>query len=322
MNTVWDKRGLEFGFVWIFSIIAGVSILLLSIYGATQIGETQRFETDASVAKKLTIITDPLEAGFTSATFGTISFNAETRVRNLCNAIGFGANDIAAATKSGFGSEWLDYSAATTVREKYIFGHEEDSGETFYVLSKAFNFPYKIADYVVLMTDQRAYCFIDAPKSIREELEALRMPVIGFDNCTFAGDVEVLDVCFGGGTCDIVVEPGCDSCTDVYGSGLVRYPNGRSSQYAGSLLYPAIFSDKITYECDVQRLLYRGGTTAKILARKADLMNARGCSTNLEPVLQGWSTSLLSSDISGMVNLYPDALALEGAHKWEVCGVW
>ena len=104
-----DKRG-EFGFVWIFAIIAGISILLLSIYGATKIGEPLRAESDAAIGKKLTVFTDPLEAGFTSATFGMIEFQQETKIQNFCNPIGFGDNSISASSRSSIGKEFLPFS--------------------------------------------------------------------------------------------------------------------------------------------------------------------------------------------------------------------
>jgi hypothetical protein len=313
-----DKRA-EFGFVWLFAIIAGIAILLLSIYGATQIGGTQRYETHASIAKKLTVLTDPLEAGFTSATFGTIKFQQETRIRNLCSDIGFGENSIAASSRSGVGKEWLDFGPATSIKEKYVFGKEEDSGETYYVLSKAFDYPYKIADFIVLISDKKKYCFLDAPKEVREELESLKIPVVSFENCS-SGDY--VDVCFGKEGCDISVIGGCDSCQDVFETGIVKLENGGVVSYVGDLIYPAIFSGKGNFECNVHRLLYRGSIVGKILARKADLMNARECNTNLGPVLYGWSSALGNASIDDMVGLYGSAVKLEESAKWEVCGVW
>jgi len=315
-----NKRG-DFGFVWIFSIIAGTSILLLSIYGATQIGETQRTETDAAIAKKLTVLTDPLEAGFASASFGTIKFQQETRIQNLCNPIGFGDNHVSASSESGIGKKFLEFSPGTTIKEKYLFGYEEDSGETFYVFSKPFNFPYKIADFLIMLSDERDYCFIDTPNYIEKILSDLDIPVIFFEDCDRkAGFV---NVCFSmGSDCDILVTGNCDSCREGYETGTVRLEDGSIVGYAGDLMYPAIFSDSVNYECNVRRLLYRGSVVSKILARKASLMNARRCSTNLEPVLYGWSSALGNASVNDIIDLYPSAMEIEDASQWEVCNVW
>ena len=316
----YNNRG-DFGFVWIFSIIAGTSILLLSIYGATQIGETQRIETDASIAKKLTVLTDPLEAGFASAVYGTIEFQQETRIQNLCNPIGFGDNHVSASSESGVGKRFLEFSPGTTIKEKYLFGYEEDSGKTFYVFSKPFNFPYKVADFLIMLSDDRDYCFIDAPNYVEKEMEQLDIPVVFLEDCEDKADF--LKVCFGiSSNCDIVVEGDCDSCRDVYETGSVRLEDGSIVKYAGSLLYAAIFSEDVNYDCNVRRLLYRGGVVAQILARKASLMNARGCSTNLEPVLYGWSSELGNATVDEVVELYSSALEIEEASQWEVCNVW
>ena len=312
------KKG-EFGFVWFFAIIAGIAILLLSIYGATRMGGSLRAETDAEVAKKLTILTDPLEAGFTSATKGTIMFQQNVWIGNSCNDFGFGETSLSARSESEIGKKYLDTTIPTIVKEKYIFGKDEDTGKVFYVVSKSFDFPYKVADFLILISDSKKYCFRDASDDVRKELVSLDVPVISFDNCSD----DSVKVCFGDETnCDIVVTGGCDDCQDLFDSGVVEMEDGELVNYVGNLLYPAIFSSKDNYECNVHRLLYRGSVVAKILARKAALMNARQCSTNLEPVLYGWSLALENATVNDMVGMYPMAIELEESSKWEVCGVW
>jgi len=234
-----QKRA-EFGFVWLFAIIAGVTILLLAIYGATQFGENTRIQNDAQIAKKLTILTDPFEAGFTSATFGTIKFQQEIWIRNLCSDIGFGENSLSVKSSSNVGQEYTDVSVSTSISEKYIFSPEESTGTIYYVLSKPFNFPYKISDYIILLSDQTNYCFRSAPQNVEDELRSLKIPVISFENCS--AKQEFVQVCFGSEVCDISVAGNCESCQNLYETGLVRFSNGRTVSYVGNLLYPAIFS--------------------------------------------------------------------------------
>jgi len=312
------KRG-EFGFVWFFAIIAGIAILLLSIYAAMKLGKTLEIENEATIAKKLTILTDPLEAGFTSATFGTIKFQRKTEIYLYCDEGGFGYNSIRAKTKSDIQTARSEFTVPVSTSEKYIYGLEEDAGENFYILSKAFNFPFKIADYVILISDSRHYCIKDAPEDFREELSSLRIPVIEFDNCSRRDDTVM--VCFGSSNCDISITGNCQSCQDLYETGVVRY-EGNEREYVGNLIYPAIFASTSNYRCNTNRLLYRGSTVTKILARKAELMNVRDCSTNMYGPLSAWSQKLDGATYKDMAEMYSDALAMEEANKWEVCNVW
>ena len=128
---MYKKKRAEFNFVWLFAIIAGIAILILSIYGATQVGQNIEVENEASIAKKLTILTDPLEAGFTSATFGTITFQRETEIRNECHDIGFGESSISAKTKSDINTGNTKFSVPVSSSEKYIFSQEVDSGTSY-----------------------------------------------------------------------------------------------------------------------------------------------------------------------------------------------
>ena len=142
------KRG-QFNFVWMFAIIAGGAILVLAIYGATKVEDTQRFQTDTEIAKSLAIITDPLQAGFAEGSFGKISFRQETRINNICLDGKFGRHKISVSTRSDVGEEWNIPGEKVPVHNKYIFSSERSSGKEYYVFSKPFEFPYKIADCLV-----------------------------------------------------------------------------------------------------------------------------------------------------------------------------
>ncbi len=311
------KRG-EFGFVWLFAIIAGVAILLLAIYAAVQMGGTMRVATDASITKQITSLTDPLEAGFTAATRGELNFNQPTIIRLECTDIGFGESIISANSKSEIGEDYSHFVVSTHINDKYFFGSGLGEGETFYILSKSFNFPYKIADFLILIPDKRNYCFNDAPRNIKDELEALKIPIVFFENCS---DLDMIQVCFGKENCDISVIGRCEGCRDIYSKGIVR-KRGRNFYYADNLLYPAIFSDKPIYDCNVKRLLYKGSVSAIVLARKASIMNARGCTTRMEPVLNAWSQTLENSNANDLLDLYSDAADIGEAARVEVCNVW
>lgn len=311
------KRG-DFSFVWLFAIFAGIAILLLAIYGAIRIGETSKVGTDASIAKQITLLTDPLEAGFTAATFGRISFNQLTVIKLECNDFDFGESIISANSKSNIGDDFSSFVVSTSISDKYIFGRGVDEGETFHVLSKSFNFPYKIADFLILISENNDYCFIDTPSKVKDEIEQLDIPVVFFENCS---DSDMIEVCFDKEGCEISVFGKCEDCRDVYSKGIVR-KGGRNFYYVDSLIYPAIFSDKEIYDCNVNRLIYRGHVSSIVLGRKASLMNARGCTNRLESLLYGWSEVLEGSDVGDLLELYSDALDIYEVNRFGVCNVW
>ncbi len=120
------KKG-QFNFVWLFAIIAGGAILFLAVYGAVKTGDSARFQSDSEIAKSISVITDPLQAGFSEGSFGKISFREETRINNICFSGEFGKNDISVATRSSVGEEWNLPGGTTSIHNKYIFS----SGKKF-----------------------------------------------------------------------------------------------------------------------------------------------------------------------------------------------
>ncbi len=311
------KRG-QFNFVWIFAILAGGTILVLAIWGAMQTGDTLRYGSDSEAAKSIAIITDPLQAGFSDGSFGKIFFRQETRLNNICLADGsFGKNDISIASRSGVGNEWNMAGGATSIYNKYIFSKENNIGFDYYVFSKPFEFPYKVADLIFLM-DIR-YCFLNAPDFVKDDVLGLRIDNIALDNCS----VEDRRVCFGSGEdCDATVRGSCfGNCDSVYDTGTVS-SRGDDLEYVGNLMWGAIFSEADVYECNVERLMFRVASIARVFEGKASLMDARNCGTNLRGDLVTWS-GMVDGAVSGnLVSLNNFAYNLGRKNEREVCGVW
>jgi len=310
----------QFSFSWLFAIIAGAAILVLAVYGAVKIGDTQRYQTDTEIAKKISIITDPLQAGFAEGSFGKISFNQETKINNLCFSQGFGKNDISVSTRSGVGEEWQKSGGATSIYNKYIFSSPSQTGKEYFVFSKPFRFPYKISDLIFLTSQE--YCFVSPPNRIENEVLGLRMEnikVSEIDNCS-SGSTKV---CFDSNSgCDINVQGTCMSnCEDAYDEGYV-VKQGESLDFVGSLMYAAIFSDKAIYECNVKRLLHRAGEIADVFSEKAELMNARGCNTNLQPDLIVFKAMVMNASMNDLVSLNQFAKQINTENEQELCGLW
>lgn len=313
------KKG-EFNFVWLFAIIAGASILFLAIYGAMGVGNTARYQSDSEIAKSISIITDPMQAGFSEGKHGSITFGEETRINNFCDDDGFGKNDISVKTRSNVGKEWVKSGVEVPVTNKYIFSSNNDSGKKYYVFSKPFYFPYKVADLIFLSS--KNYCFYNAPDAVASEIDEMNIPNIvvnSSEDQTCSEDS--INVCFGGGSdCDITVYGSCYSgCDSVYDEGTV-VKNYNEMAYVGNLMYAAIFSEKGIYDCNVNRLIYRAGEIAQEFSDKADLMNARDCGTDLKSSLIIWNGLLNNTDIENLASLKEPMKVLE--RKNTGCTIW
>lgn len=311
------KRG-QFNFVWIFAILAGGTILALAIWGAVQSGDTLRYKSDTEAGKSISILIDPLQAGFAEGKFGKIVFRQESRLNNICLAGGgFGKNDISVASRSGVGAEWNLAGGASSIYNKYIFSKEKNEGFDYYVFSKPFEFPYEVSDLIFLTSG--GYCFLGAPDVVRDEVLGLGIENIVFDNCSSLDE----RVCFGGGVdCDSIVYGSClGNCDSVYDVGVVS-KGGGELRYVGSLMWGAIFSDVAVYECNVERLLFRVKSIAEIFSAKADLMNARDCGTNLKGDLIVWAGMLEGGGSEDLILLDGFAEDLGRKNDREVCGLW
>ncbi len=313
-----QKKG-DFNFVVLFAIIAGAAILILAVYGALKVGDSERFQTDTKTAKQIIILTDPLEAGFASGKFGKISFNQETKINNFCSDVEFGGNRISVSSKSGVGEEWQEAGAGVSVKNKYIFSLNslgEGGARNFYVFSKAFEFPYKISDFVILIS--KNYCFVSAPDEFAEEIRGTKIPLFEIVGSSSKCSEESVRVCFSSNSdCDVVV-----SETDE-DSGYVDKNNQRVI-YSKNLIYPAIFSSKDVYDCNVKRLFYRGGEIADVFSDKGDLINQNAdvCGVGIGSDLNLFGEKLQKSDTSDLFSLQEQAEALERINEREICGLW
>lgn len=309
----------QFNFGWIFAILAGGAILFLAIFGAMRAGETAQFQSSTEIAKTISILTDPLQAGFSEGSFGGISFQDETRINNICFSTEFGKNDISVAMRSDIGEEWSLAGGATSIHNKYIFSQERNSGTDYYVFSKPFRFPYKVADLIFLISEN--YCFTgnsDDYEKIANEIIGLGIPNIEIGNCTAP---DAIKVCFGSTTdCDIKVS-GTGPTGSKYDKGTVA-KGSYDVKYVGNLMYAAIFSDRTNYNCNVKRLLYRTEKIAEELIEKSDIMRARDCSSGMKNDLIAWKSDLNSTAIERISSLNEKAQEMEDKNDRELCGLW
>lgn len=256
------KRGyLQISFAWLFSIIVGVFILILAIYGVTKIIKTGEEATSAKTGKEIGVLLNPLETSFEEQVI-LLTIPKETRIRNTCGNLGdFGTQSIQLSQKSF--KKWSETDVDTDFSNKYIFSESIVEGKNFFLFSKRFEFPFKVADLIYLTSSKKEYCFLDAPEEIANELLNLNQENLFIEDCPEGS----IDVCWDG-DCDIAVN---ENLKSVEKRGEIVYYE------TDALMYAAIFSDREIYECQVNRLMQRVEELAIIYNDKASIISDAGC---------------------------------------------
>ena len=275
--------GIEFGFSWIFAIIAGAVILFSAIYITTKLIGTERSVSDTLIAAELDNLLHPIETNLEDSKYATIRFVDETRVFNECSTIGvFGKQQISTASKLGIGDEWGVQSVRKTSYNKYVFSREIEEGKKMHAIVKPFEMPFKIGDLTVLYGGK--YCFVNPTSDIEDELNDLSgngAQDIGVNITSNLGD------CPQGSETVCFDQLGCN--VSVNTQGRIVSKSGEDVYYDGDgLMLAAIFADSEIYECQLKRLMKRAGELGAVYSRKATYLDGSGCSNNLIQDLQAY----------------------------------
>jgi len=308
-----DKKGFEMNFSTIFAIIVGAAILFLALYfAANMVGQGEE-RVDAETSAKLAILLDPLETSMGESKSNKLTFGSETRIyNNRCQANNnFGDQRIGIASYS-FG-KWRDATYGERQYNKYIFSEEIEEGKEFYVFVKPLNLPFKVSDIIVLIGEE--YCFVNAPESVKIELEGLNIGNFYFTNTKSNCSSESKRVCFSAsGGCDITVY-------GEYGftKGYVA-KDGEKLEYVDNLLYPAIFSSPELYSCNVERLKMRLINLALVYKDEIKVLERRGCNSKLDGPL----TELinLANSNSSLAYLQDKSEQINAANQASECRVF
>lgn len=295
------KKAVEMSFNWLFALIVGAVILGLAIYGATKIVKTGTQVVSTESAAKLISFLDPAQSGIA---YGQVSppieFNKEVRIEFSCSLDDnppFGKQTLRFAEES-FG-KMSEFSNRIDIVNNYVFSENILEGKKIYIYSKSFNLPFKVADFIILSSEQ--YCFVKAPDSVQDDLQNLK-------NINFTQNIdecgERASVCFRGPTgagstsgCDIIVT-GDDNDFTV---GSVK-KDEKSMFYYDGLIYAAIMSSKENYECNLKRLMNKFMVVAELYKNKVNILRDYGCG------------STILSDLDGMVGAasnFQDSSGLE-----------
>jgi len=266
------KKGyLQISFAWLFAIIVGAFVLFLAIYASGKIINQGNAATDTMTSKELGILLNPLETGFEIGKSNVINIKSETRIYNRCDSTGIFGKQLIRTSKKSFG-KWTNTNFEVSFENKYIFSKKTVEGKKFYLFSKPFKFPFKVADLIYLTSADDYYCFINAPENIKNELKYLNQENILINNCSQFS----INICFGSAG----VSQSCNISVD-YNLKTVR-KNGKVLYfYSDALMYGAIFSDSDIYECQLKRLMKRTGQLALLYNDKSKVISSAGCSSNL-----------------------------------------
>lgn len=270
-----NKRGfLGIPFAWLFAMIVGAFILFLAIYAATKLINTDVTTSDAKIAKEIGVLLNPLETSFETSKTTFMELPSETRIYNKCSDKGIFGKQIIKVSQKTF-NKWSETDIDIGFPNKYIFSKEYVEGKKFYVFSKPFKFPFKVADLIYITSSEDIYCFVNAPENIKEEIEDIKQKNLFVTNCP----QDSKNICFGSGSnCDVAVNIGAKN---------VKKDQDTLHFEGDALMYAAIFSDKEVYECHLKRLIKRTAELAFLYDKKANNVRNFGCDTNLDLIKIG-----------------------------------
>jgi hypothetical protein len=306
-----NKRGfLQISFTWLFAIIIGAIILVFAIYASVKLIGTEGTVSSTETAEEIAVLLNPLETEFGAEKITSLSLPIESQIMNECEDFAdFGEQSISVAQKSR--GEFSDTGLASTSHNKYIFSDSEVQGKNFYLFSKPFEFPFKVASLIFLTSAEKTYCFRNAPDEIEEELSDLGQENIVLNSC----DSDNLIVCFEDSEdCDVIVDSGSRSVENR--EGMVYYETD-------ALMYGAIFSDKEIYECQVKRLMVRIKELSLIYQEKENLIAEKDCFSDMGIELQTLAAEASAlQDSSDLIFVKSAAEDLENKNDRAYCELW
>lgn len=279
------KQGFEMSFAWIFSIVVGAMILVLTLYVASKFINVGEYKINTETAKEIINLFDPIQTSIEQGKVDKLELIKDTRINTICRNIGdFGENRISLTEKSSFNKQWPEFGGDIKVNNQYIFSDEIIEGKKFYFIVKPFEMPFKIADIIVMYSE--SYCFIAPPNIIKEDLDKF----ISLNNDTnleikpsMNKCVNRIKVCFSDNSqCDIVVHCNNNKCEEGYVKKINVEGKAENFYFINNLLYGAIFSSYEDYNCNVERITKKISYLSQIYQKKAQFVSVRGCNTGLQ----------------------------------------
>lgn len=327
-----SKKGYEFSFAWIFAMFVGAAFIGLAIYSATQLIQMKQGEIDSQRAKQIGVILTPVETGLEEGKFATLAVRDETEIIGSCRPPSatnpFGSQLISVSSDFGFGKGIDSSGVNSTFHNRYIFSSKPLRGdEEFYALSKPFNFPFKIADMIIMWSDQQSFCFLSAPAEVRSEITALNMTNVFLTLQSSNCPQQSTHVCFSSGAdCDVIVNDQNNQGKVSKGAINLDYikPSGPDKY---GMMYAAIFSDPDIYNCQLRRISARASELSAAYLEEARLLSVSPspCASGLILPLDLYNSKFLAFSAGDLTDLNELSQAAENARSVnEVisCNLW
>ncbi|MAG02680.1 hypothetical protein CMI42_05060 [Candidatus Pacearchaeota archaeon] len=283
------KKGVTMGmpFNWIFAILVGGFILFLAVFGAGKFIRTSEQTVYTETAASLVSLFDPLETGLASGKSSEIVFKKESRIRLDCDESGLFGRQRISFSEETLGDEFGEGGQRITIKDKYVFSDNVLEGKAMYYFSKPYFAGFKVADLLMMYSNNQLYCVHDASAGFREDVEGLNLKNIIFMNQSV--ECEGIEVCFNQGRCDI----------NVFENNNLILKDGEKLYYVDDLIYAAIFSSPEIYECNVKRIKKRFNELGRIYLDKINVIKRVNCDAKLGDKL----ALLVNSNFTSSKNL-------------------
>jgi len=308
------KAYLEIQFSWIFALIVGAIILFFAIFMVIKFVKTESSSQNIQTSKEIGILLNSLETSYEEGTSNLIALPQYSKLYSTCSNSGnFGTQGILVNEKV-YG-KWQESKIPAIFEDKYLFLDNLSEGIDFYVFSKPFEFPFKVATLTYLTSSIQQYCFINPPTSVKEEIIKLEQTnlVVSESNCTSESPIRI---CFSSGSLN------CDITVKYNEKFLVK--EGKTFWFVDDAsMYAGIFSVKDQYECQMKRLMKRANSLSEIYKEKILLNTYSSCKSDVLLDLESFISYLNSySDSKDFKSSNLILTELENKNKYSLCRLW
>lgn len=309
------KRGIEFSFSWLFSLLVGGVILFLALYASRSLIQTERQVQESELSVAFTNVFTPLRTGGAETLVPrAITFPQPVALTLRCTpkgtAVRVTAKDNLAGTSEPYES---------LVRDSFVSGNTTIQGKHIMSLVLPVRLPYLIGDLIVLWS--HPYCFVDPPEAVREKIGLADTNTIQLAPAVAYCSSKSVKVCFAGSAspklCDIRVDQISETFTFT----------GRTPQpYTGNMLYAGLFGTPDQYDCLVRQIGEQTALLAERYRAKSALVGSgqsTGCSGGMEEILSTYALQARTlNNSAGLPGIARAAEQLALRHEVLLCPLW
>ncbi|MDP1729012.1 MAG: hypothetical protein Q8L27_02305 [archaeon] len=322
-----SKKAFDLPFSWIFAIIAGSVIIIISIYATVKfVGVGKTYDYSMSAQTIANILDEAVSGLASTSIISPIQFRKETRIYLDCEVYFptspvFGRQTIAFSEESGFIQKWASPGMNISRYNKYIFGEKLMQSKKYLIFSKPFYSGFKVDDLVYIIPTTKDYCFIGAPEEIQKNILSFNFENLNNSESITKCKENSLKVCFDFNSqeCNIIVS--YDN-SDNFGSGTILKDNQRLSYFNEGLLYAGIFSSPEIYDCNIERLGNKINVLGQVYKDKIELLSGKECGSLISPSIDliiDISKNLTSEKLG---DIYQEAKTMDRLNCNSACPIY